>query len=64
MKLAEFKRSLLAGQKQMMLSYPARVARDGDGFVVSFPDVPEALTGAATREKALAAMRRYGAKAA
>lgn len=37
----------------MMLSYPARVTRDGDGFVVSFPDVPEALTGAATREEAL-----------
>jgi antitoxin HicB len=38
----------------MMLSYPARITRDGDGFVVSFPDVPEALTGAATREEALA----------
>ena len=37
----------------MMLSYPARIARDGDGFVVSFPDIPEALTGAATREEAL-----------
>ena len=37
----------------MMLSYPARIARDGDGFIVSFPDVPEALTGAATREEAL-----------
>ncbi len=36
-----------------MLSYPARVARDGDGFMVSFPDIPEALTGAATKEQAL-----------
>jgi len=36
-----------------MLSYPARLARDGDGFVVSFPDIPEALTGAETREAAL-----------
>ena len=36
-----------------MLSYPARVARDGDGFVVSFVDIPEALTGAASREEAL-----------
>jgi len=36
-----------------MLSYPARIARDGDGFMVSFPDIPEALTGAATREEAL-----------
>ena len=36
-----------------MLSYPARVARDGDGFMVSFPDIPEALTGAPTREQAL-----------
>ena len=37
-----------------MLSYPARIARDGDGFMVSFADIPEALTGAATREEALA----------
>ena len=37
-----------------MLSYPARVVRDGEGFAVSFPDIPEALTGAATREEALA----------
>jgi predicted RNase H-like HicB family nuclease len=37
-----------------MLSYPARIQRDGEGFVVSFPDIPEALTGAATREEALA----------
>ena len=36
-----------------MLRYPARVARDGDGFMVSFPDIPEALTGAATKEQAL-----------
>ena len=37
----------------MFLSYPARVARDGDGFMVSFPDIPEALTGAATKAQAL-----------
>jgi antitoxin HicB len=37
----------------MMLSYPARIARDGDGFLVSFPDIPEALTSGATREEAL-----------
>ena len=37
-----------------MLSYPARIQRDGEGFVVSFPDIPEALTGAETREEALA----------
>lgn len=36
-----------------MLSYPARLARDGEGFVVSFVDIPEALTGAASREEAL-----------
>jgi antitoxin HicB len=36
-----------------MLSYPARVSRDGERFMVSFPDVPEALTGADTREQAL-----------
>lgn len=37
-----------------MLSYPAKVVRDGDQFMVSFPDIPEALTGAATREEAIA----------
>jgi len=36
-----------------MLSYPARLTRDGDVFMVSFPDIPEALTGAASREDAL-----------
>lgn len=37
-----------------MLSFPARIVRDGDDFMVSFPDIPEALTGASTREEALA----------
>src|SRR5665213_3635624 len=37
-----------------MRSYPARIGPDGGGFRVSFPDIPEALTGAATREEALA----------
>ncbi|MDN8617972.1 type II toxin-antitoxin system HicB family antitoxin [Variovorax ginsengisoli] len=36
-----------------MFSYPAKIARDGDGYVVSFPDIPEALTGAKSRSKAL-----------
>ena len=36
-----------------MLSYPARISRDGDGFMVSFPDIPEALTGAPTKAEAL-----------
>ena len=36
-----------------MLSYPARIARDGDGFMVSFPDIPEALTGAPSRDEAI-----------
>jgi antitoxin HicB len=40
-----------------VLSYPARVVRDGKGFAVSFPDVPEALTGAASRKQALALAR-------
>ena len=44
----------LPKDKSDMLSYPARIARDGDGFMVLFPDIPEALTGAATREGALA----------
>ena len=37
-----------------MLSYPARIARDSDEFVVSFPDIPEALKGASTRDEAIA----------
>ena len=36
-----------------MLSYPARIRWDGKRFTVSFPDIPEALTEAATREEAL-----------
>jgi len=37
-----------------MLNYPARFVRDGDGFMVSFPDIPEALTYGSTREEATA----------
>ena len=29
------------------------MARDGEGFMVSFPDIPEALTSGASREEAL-----------
>lgn len=36
-----------------MFSYPARVTRDGDGYMVSFPDIPEALTGAKDRTEAI-----------
>lgn len=36
-----------------MLSCPARIERDGQGFLVLFPDIPEALTSAETREQAL-----------
>ena len=36
-----------------MFSYPATIARDGDGYVMSFHDIPEALTGAKTRSEAL-----------
>jgi len=35
-----------------MLRYPAKIEADGDGFMVSFRDIPEALTGADTREEA------------
>lgn len=34
-----------------MLQYPAKIEADGDGFMVSFRDIPEALTGADTREE-------------
>lgn len=36
-----------------MVSYPARLRRDGEGFMVSFPDIPEALTSGTSREEAL-----------
>lgn len=34
-----------------MLKYPARVGPDGSRWMVSFRDIPEALTGAETREE-------------
>ena len=37
-----------------MFSYPARVTRDGDGYLVTFPDIPEAITGADDRTEAIA----------
>jgi antitoxin HicB len=36
-----------------MLRYPARITRDGNEYLVSFPDIPEALTGASTEQEAL-----------
>ncbi|WP_455288582.1 type II toxin-antitoxin system HicB family antitoxin [Cupriavidus necator] len=35
-----------------MLRFPAEICPDGDGFAVSFPDIPEALTGGDTLEAA------------
>ncbi|NVI06336.1 type II toxin-antitoxin system HicB family antitoxin [Paraburkholderia youngii] len=35
-----------------MLRYPALIEPDGDGFAVSFRDIPEALTGGSTTEEA------------
>jgi len=36
-----------------MLSYPAKIARDGDEYVVTFPDIPEAITCGSTRAEAI-----------
>ncbi len=36
-----------------MSGYPARIRKEKDGYVVSFRDIPEALTSGATRIKAL-----------
>ena len=36
-----------------MFSYPARVTQDGDGYLVTFPDIPEAVTGARDRAEAI-----------
>lgn len=38
----------------MAFLYPARVTREGNEFLVTFPDVPEAITTGATRDEALA----------
>lgn len=35
-----------------MLSYPANFVRDGEGYLVTFPDIPEAITYGDTREEA------------
>lgn len=37
----------------MKFNYPARLQRDGEGYLVTFADVPEAITGGPTREEAL-----------
>jgi antitoxin HicB len=39
---------------QMLDSYLAKFQKDGDGLLVSFPDVPEAITGGETRDEAFA----------
>ncbi|CRY80152.1 type II toxin-antitoxin system HicB family antitoxin [Yersinia intermedia] len=35
------------------MRYPVKLQKDGDGYFVSFPDIPEALTQGETREEAL-----------
>lgn len=35
------------------MRYPIEMKPDGEGWFVSFPDIPEALTSGATREEAL-----------
>lgn len=37
----------------MLLSFPARVTPDGTGFMITFPDIPEAITCGASYEEAL-----------
>lgn len=36
-----------------MLIYPATLTPDGNGYLVRFPDIPEALTQGRTRDEAL-----------
>lgn len=36
-----------------MFGYPARLQKERDGYVVSFRDIPEALTSGTTRKKAV-----------
>ncbi len=35
------------------MRYPVEIKPDGEGWMVSFPDIPEALTSGATQEEAL-----------
>lgn len=35
------------------MDYPINLKADGNGWMVTFPDIPEALTSGATREEAL-----------
>lgn len=37
------------------MKYPVNITRDGNSFMASFPDIPEALTGGDTYEETLAA---------
>ena len=37
-----------------MLNYPARFQKERDGYVVTFRDIPEALTSGATKKEAMA----------
>jgi len=41
----------------MQFSYPFNVLKDRDEYIVTFPDVPEAITGANTRMDAIALAR-------
>ena len=36
-----------------LFNYPARIEKEPDGYVVSFRDIPEALTSGASRKEAL-----------
>ena len=36
------------------MRYPVKIKTDGKGWMVSFPDIPEALTSGGTKEEALA----------
>ena len=38
----------------MSFLYPARLTREGNEYLVTFPNVPEAITAGATREEAMA----------
>lgn len=37
-----------------MLAYPANFEKDGESFVVTFPDIPEAITQGKGKEEAIA----------
>jgi antitoxin HicB len=49
---ASFNRTLCIFGKDNLLRYPALFSPDGDGYLVTFRDIPEAITAGSTKDEA------------